>query len=215
MRTTSSPASARAGQVKQRGVVLIFAMIALIILLVGAVAMVRSISTSLFTAGNYGFKRDLANQGERTMSTVVALFSTGALNTAAAREASAVANNYSAVILNSNARGIPETLLATDALFAGNTANDISVPNQGVTIRYVIDRLCTSAGSVDSARCALGTVGEAAGVNSQDLAVGTSGGVSVAGKKSASPIRPVYRVSMRVIGPRRTEAYFQTNFTVK
>ncbi len=189
-------------------------MIALVILLIGAIAMVRSISTSLFTAGNYGFKRDLTNQGERAVSNAIALFTTGALSTAAAREANLVSSNYSAVMLPSNGRGIPDGLLATP-FTVGNAANDITVVNQSVTIRYVVDRLCTQIGAVDSARCVLGSEGEAQGVNSQDLATGTSGGVSVNNKKSASPIRPVYRISMRVTGPRRTEAYFQSNFTVR
>jgi type IV pilus assembly protein PilX len=80
----------------QRGAVLLFAMIALVVLLIGTVALMRSMNTSLFTAGNFGFKRDLTNQGERAMATVLDLVQTGALGNDGARQAHATANNYSA-----------------------------------------------------------------------------------------------------------------------
>ena len=49
---------------RQRGVVLLFSLIALVIMLIVAVALVRSFNNSLFTAGNIGFKRDMQNQSE-------------------------------------------------------------------------------------------------------------------------------------------------------
>ena len=131
----------------QRGAVLLFAMIALVVLLIGTVALMRSMNTSLFTAGNFGFKRDLTNQGERAIATVLDLVQTGALGSEAAREGNATARNYSASILPTNGDGIPLALLS-DAAFAavGVAGNDISPADMGVTVRYVIDRLCVAAG---------------------------------------------------------------------
>ena len=48
----------------QRGVVLLYSLIALVIMLIAAIALVRSFQTSLFNAGNLGFKRDMRNQSE-------------------------------------------------------------------------------------------------------------------------------------------------------
>ena len=70
---------------RQRGVVLLFSLIALVVLLIAAVALMRSFNTSLFMSGNVAFKRDLQNQGERAMDSVLTEFRTGALNTATAR----------------------------------------------------------------------------------------------------------------------------------
>ncbi len=42
---------------RQRGVVLIFTLIALLILTIGAVALMRSMNTALFGAGNLAFRR--------------------------------------------------------------------------------------------------------------------------------------------------------------
>ena len=63
----------------QRGVVMLFGLIALAIMLIGAAAMVRSMNASLFNAGNLGFKRDLTNQAERAVSTVITALQTGGL----------------------------------------------------------------------------------------------------------------------------------------
>jgi type IV pilus assembly protein PilX len=200
---------------RERGVVLVFALIALVVTLIGAVAIVRSLNASLFTAGNYGFKRDLANQGERATRAVINLFDTGALAADATRRLNNVPLNYSAVMLPTNAQGIPNALLANDATFAatGSTGNDISVAGMGVTIRYVIDRLCANPGLPDPATCVLTASGEESGGSGSELFTGRAGGPALGGKVSADIIQPVYRVSIRVTGPRRTESFFQTTFT--
>jgi hypothetical protein len=41
---------------RQRGVVMLFGLFALAIMLIGAAAMVRSMNTSMFNAGNLGFR---------------------------------------------------------------------------------------------------------------------------------------------------------------
>ena len=50
---------------RQRGVSLLIALIGLMLMMLGAVAMVRSFGTSSVLAGNLAFRRDLTNQGER------------------------------------------------------------------------------------------------------------------------------------------------------
>ena len=65
--------AARAHPRTQQGVVMLFGLIALAIMLIGAAAMVRSMNASLFNAGNLGFKRDLTNQAERAVGTVITL----------------------------------------------------------------------------------------------------------------------------------------------
>ena len=196
----------------QRGAVLLFAMIALVILLIGTAALMRSMNTSLFTAGNFGFKRDLTNQGERAMATVLDLVQTGALVGNAARQADSAANNYSASVLPANAQGVPLALL-TDAAFAavGVTANDITLADMGVTVRYVVDRLCVAAGPETQDGCTLAGNVLPAGSSASELLRaedGSSGGVG-----AVAP-QVVYRVSIRVDGPRRTQSFFQSTFTI-
>lgn len=194
----------------QRGVVLIFGLIALVILLIGTAALVRSMNTSLFNAGNFAFKRDLTNQGERAIATVMAAVQTGALATEAARESDDANRNYSASVLPTNAQGIPLALLS-DAGMAGiaTSANDIVIADMAVTVRYVVDRLCVNDGPATAGGCTQaddnvpvgGSTGEL--INAMDS---SSGGIG------AVQSQVVYRVSIRVEGPRRTQSFFQTTF---
>jgi hypothetical protein len=198
-------------QARQRGVVLVFALIALVILLIGAAAMVRSMSTAQFSIGNLGFKRDMANQGERAMERVIAEFNTGGLASALARESNLPASNYSAVMLTNNAQGLPVALL-TDAGFAavGVSGKDITT-DVGVTIRYVIDRMSTAAGPCGPDTCVMATQSIPGGSFSEWNNAQNNNGVGGVG---AAPPQPVYRVTVRVNGPRGTQSFFQSTFTI-
>ena len=100
----------------QRGVVLITTLLILVVMLIGAVALVRSFDTSMVTAGNLSFKRDLAQQSELAVETILRDFRTaGPLATRALRGADDQARNYSARVLAANAQGIPLALLSDPA----------------------------------------------------------------------------------------------------
>lgn len=120
----------------QRGVVIIFGLIALVIMLIGAVAMVRSMNSSLANAGNLGFKRDLTNQGERAMVEVLALMDGGALGTEVLRRNNSVARNYRATQFTGNeitAQGLPVALVDNTAFaLVGTAAQDIVIADMGV-----------------------------------------------------------------------------------
>lgn len=200
----------------ERGVVLLFALIALVVMLIGGVAMVRSFNTSLFTAGNIAFKRDLQNQGERAVPVVLARMLTGTLNTPALRGANLRTSNYSAAILPTTAQGIPSALIGNDAAFnaVADTNNDIAVAGQGVTIRYVVDRLCNAVGldtTLGPDRCSLAEGNAPTGGSGSELLRAEDASAAGAG---AVKVQVVYRLSIRVDGPRNTQAFFQTTFTL-
>lgn len=191
---------------RQRGVVLLISLVVLVVMLAGALALTRDFTASLSVAGGLAFKRDLVNQSQRVLPRVLAeLRAGGPLDTEAKRADHLAARNYSASILDSNAQGIPLALL-DEAQFAdvGAPANDIAVPEQAVTIRYLIDRLCSDTGPAQA-------LGEAGCVTapSEEAANWRSGSSS---KRDILPPPPnvIYRVSVRVHGPRDTRAYFQT-----
>ena len=64
---------------RQQGVVLIFSLIVLLILAIGAVAVLRSTDSSLLSAGNLAFHKDLVNQAEQAVANVMTEFKTNAL----------------------------------------------------------------------------------------------------------------------------------------
>jgi type IV pilus assembly protein PilX len=202
----------------QRGTVLLLTLVVLVVLLLGGVALVRSFDTSLLTAGNIAFKRDLVNQGERVVPVVLKLFQTGALNTATARQNNNQGQNYSAAILPSSPQGVPLVLLDNGAFTAiGNAGNDIVLQdlNQNVKIRYVVDRMCNAQGldaTLGSAGCILADNGlsNAVDVNNSN----TADFAGPDGKAGAVPQQVVYRISVRVDGPRNTQAFLQTTFAL-
>jgi type IV pilus assembly protein PilX len=185
---------------RQRGVVLIFTLIILLILTIGAVALVRSMNTSLFSAGNLAFRRDLVNQGETAVSTVITEFKPGGalVNATSTNQQS---NNYSATMLAVNAQGVPNALL-NDTTYGsvGTTANIITGATSDVKIRYVIERLCDATGPASSIHCVMSTAAPTGG---------TAGAIAVV----APPTATVYRLSVRVDGPRATQVFLQTTFT--
>ena len=209
----------------QRGVVLLFSLIALTVMLVGAVALLGSMNTSLASAGNLGFKRDLQNQGDQAIATIYNQFiaTTGAFYSPAGRANTQKTRNYSAVVLPTNAQGIPNDLLLKDSAFTASPASwssvqDINNTSQKVKIRYLIDRLCvgTTEGKIAQAtktpECIRaptvdipqgGTHNEWINATAADDDKGISGAIKI-------PV--VYRISIRVFGPRNTEAYFQSTF---
>jgi type IV pilus assembly protein PilX len=187
----------------QRGIALVFTLIAVLVLLLSSIALVRSFTNATLVAGSLAFKRDVVNQSERGLNTVTAFFATGALQNPASRIAPNTLANYSPCVLPSDARGIP-IILQDDANFAGTTdtdathdpqcgqvftsaANDITDATTNVTIRYVIDRLCINTQQPQSGSCIVSQLGDP--LKAQ---VGNS-------NQQQLQVLPVYRVTVRVI----------------
>jgi len=191
-----------ASAARQRGVVLIFSLLVLLILAIGAIAVLRSVNSSLLGAGNLAFHRDLVNQAEQAISVVMTEFKTnGPPLSGAATTADFPAANYVSTALPTNQQGVPLALLNDAAFALIATAGDI-VPSASsqVKIRYIIDRLCTNTGPASSPNCVQSTGLPTGGTANRNTAV-------------APPSATVYRVSVRVDGPRSTQAFLQTTFT--
>jgi len=192
-------------QHRERGVVLLLCLIVLVVMLAGGVAVMRSMNTSLSSAGNLAFKRDLVNQGEQAAVNALALFASGgALSGVGDDIADKKANNYSAVRLDENDRGIPYALLKTTEFDkVGVSTNDVDrKAAAGITVRYVIDRLCNIPGAASKANCVYAPA-------NTDV---RGGSVQESGRPPPAKAL-VYRLSVRVDGPRDTQVFLQSSFT--
>lgn len=208
---------------RQRGVVLLFSLVALVVLLIAAVALMRSFNTSMFMSGNIAFKRDLQNQGERAIDRVLTNFRAGGLLAADAdRSANRQDSNYSAKMLPANVQGIPNDLVLSDTAFAAAwTAPDIDLPDQGVKIRYIIDRMSSATGSCGSlgpSVCVMAGNKAPAGGSVSNLQNATRAlpipvAAGATAPKAVNTGTAVYRLTVRVLGPRDTQAFFQSTFT--
>lgn len=189
---------------KQSGIATVVVLIALVIMLIAAVALIHSTGVSQVAAGNLAFRRDVTNRGEAAIAQVDTYFAPGgALNSESAKQNNLASNNYSATILPSttNSAGIPDALLESDSSFTGTwKAGDITDSAGGVTIRFIIERMCNAAGAATTANCSVGQL--------QRDTSGTAGEF-----KAGGGMIPVYRVSVRVSGPHNTQAFLQGTFT--
>lgn len=181
-------------QSHQRGLVLIVTLLALMIMLLASVALIRSTDTNLQIAGNMAFKRDAMNQAERAIPAIQTLFTTGALKDRTARESNLANKNYFATIQKSNASGIPDELFK----ITSSNANNIKDNTNKIEVRYVIDRMCLAVGEVTEQKCTLASSNV---TEFQDI------------NKDEGEYFPVYRISVRAIGPKNTEAYMQATFS--
>ncbi|MGH8460232.1 MAG: pilus assembly PilX family protein [Stenotrophobium sp.] len=187
----------------QRGIATLITLIALLVMTIAVLALVRSSDTSALIAGNLAFRRDLTNQAQLAMSQASAAFTsaTGVLNTETAREADQPKANYSSTMLaaptSNPSQGIPNVLLVSDSTFDSNTSFTAgNLTDNGVTLRYVIDRLCSATGAPSAATCVQGQ---------QTSDKGGTAGI----QKAGGTFIPVYRITIRVSGPRNTQAFYQ------
>ena len=127
--------------------------------------------------------------------------------------------HYSAVKLDSNAYGIPNALQSETAYatVAGTgSTRDITVTGQATTIQYVVDRLCSTTGlesTLGSGSCVLASDPVPPGVRASKLMSADRPSLGT-GLQSATPQSVVYRVTVKVLGPRNTTSFFQSTFTM-
>lgn len=194
------PLDRRLRGTSQAGIVLLITLIALVILAIGTAALFRSADASLLNAGNLAFKRDLTNRGEQGIAAAKALLISGALSQESVRQADQAASGYYATMQATDAHGVPNNLISLAAPVAATRIN----AGDGVSVYYMIDRLCTQAGSTNpSNSCVISSIGSA------------KGGTALPYRGQAQPPSvPVYRISVRVDGPRNTQTFIQTTVSL-
>jgi Tfp pilus assembly protein PilX len=196
---------------KQRGVVLFFALVALVAMSLAAVALIRSVDTSTIIAGNLAFKQSATSAGD------------GGIDAAMAWLANTEANNVGINVLNDASHHFNITNLATRPgyhsnagtldLFDNTTWDDddnnnalVGTDAAGNTIRYVIERMCRNANqTIQNAECLFSSAIQ--DNNGQNIPlpqeVCSGAGCPVAGQT------PQIRITARAQGPRGAVSYVQ------
>lgn len=202
MRPIPIPSSRTRAAGRQRGVIMVIALITLAVLLVGAAITMRSMNATLSSVGNFGFKRDMANRAELGIRAATTALQSGVLSGNGARDVNNAAANYSASMLPSDPSGIPLAMLnlnsPSDINGQGSAGNEIVIANEGLRIVYLIDRFCATAGVFSQANCLV----------QGSLTLGGSNG-----KPLLIPPQPTYRITVRVSGPRNAYSFFQSTYT--
>ncbi len=186
-----------AGMAKQRGVVLLIALVALIAMTLAAIAVVRSVDTTNIIAGNMAFQQAATHSADIGVETAIAWLQNGAQ--AGTLNDDDATNGYAA---NGNTIKPQAGQSWNDFWQASLSARAVSAGTDGAgnAIQYVIDRLCDNAGA---------PTGGAGCVQSPVSAV-ASGNAEEAGEVPLeAPSVTYYRITVRVTGPKNTVGYVQ------
>lgn len=197
--------------------VLFIALIMLVALSLAGIALMRQVGAGSIIAGNLTFKAAALSASDRGVE-AARIWLTG--STSSALEQGSVANGYYAgwcnISLNAsnvpdaNSDGLadncgasppPSTFNPTSYNWT-NSKQVTSDDGGGNEIRYVIHRMCQTVGSVNAANQLCLTVGSA----------GEGGSKGIGGYGSgllANKVRPYFRITTRVVGPKNTIAYSQ------
>jgi Tfp pilus assembly protein PilX len=188
---------------EERGIIVIVTLICLVVLLLSSIALVRSFTNANIVAGSVAIKRDMVNEAQQGLSAAVNNFSSVYLSSAANLALAEPNANYSPCMLPSDAYGIPIIIEDSDANFGGTTdldgtqdpncasgsvaktSNDIADATSQATIRYVIDRLCTTTAVSSGSGCVTTSLGQV-----------TAGTQWI--QRTSGSAQPVYRVTVRV-----------------
>jgi len=177
----------------QRGVVLIVALVALVIMTLAALLMFRATGAGVEVAGNIGFKQNATSVGDLGVESGRAYLMGFAMNAVPLNEDSA-SNGYYA---SWNDSFNPLTYN-----WDGASVEATSDDGTGNRVRYVIHRLCKIAGTTTAP-------GQQCAIPSQGTALGPGGGGASGPGLSALAGQPYYRITSRVDGPRNTVSYVQ------
>ena len=192
----------------QAGMVMIVALIVLVLMTLGGLALMRSMDTSNMIAGNMAFQQSATHSADTGIEAATAWLEFQ--NTGATLDYDQPVIGYSASTGNNAAYRSGEKLWAD---ISGNgvcllpvlggvqcTASPGTLDASGNTVAFVVQRLCNGTGPRNGAFCAV-----APGSNT------STGNNEGAGEDTVQFSSAVYyRISVRVVGPRNTIIYVQS-----
>jgi type IV pilus assembly protein PilX len=211
----------RFGAARQRGLSLVFAMLALATLSLAAAGLVRSTNADSLVAGNIGFKAETAAFAERGTEAAIGWLEARGPDDLLADMTSDgyYATNYTGLdVTGQDARLTNRATIDWDgdgcakaANFSGGacvaTSPEVKDTVREVSYRFVVLRLCTQAGSLDPPNnCVTGLEDIELGDSSRDDydygRTNTPPSVSVQ--------QPSYRILVRALGARNTVTFTET-----
>lgn len=199
---------------KQRGLVLIFAIIVLVAMSLAAVGLMRSMLATNRVAGNLAFQQaamqsaDIAAQGAMAWLDQQARALNSQLG-AANRLAQNIEKGAGEPIAYRASRQDPVAGQTWEAFWAtqqaANFVNELPINEAGFKASYLIHRLCASVGRKDSP-----------GVNCEMVPYKQwdKRGSSSDGNQIPAPREALYRITVRVEGPRNSVSFTQTVISI-
>lgn len=202
---------------RQRGVVLFFALIALVVMSLAAVALIRSVDTNTMIAGNLAFKQAATSSGDSGLeSAIITLTAIEATMKAAGNNVYTNSTNTFNVTNAANgyySNADDSTLnLTNSATWINAKSFLVGIDISGNEIRYIIQRMCRDPNVVLSKMNCLFSA-PALDINGHETPLPSNictpppppqlNGCPVNGQS------PEYRITSRTAGPANTVSYVQ------
>ena len=186
---------------RQRGMVLIIAIIVLVAMSLAALALMRSADTNTIIAGNMAFQQSATRSADRGIEAAVSWLT--ANNAGSTLNSDDSTNGYAAN--GANPAQSPTSGQSWNDYWAQTLTDrppvQMVADAAGNTVSYVIDRLCNNAGpKTGGAACVASPVVASATGNAEEA--------NEIGLNAPSVV--YYRVTVRVAGPRNTVSYVQS-----
>jgi type IV pilus assembly protein PilX len=200
----------------QSGASLVIALVMLVMMSLGAIGLVNSVNTSLMVASNLAFRESAVLSSDAGAEAAINWL-TPLVMTAALSADQVDAGYYASIpdgldISGSAGANANVAIDWDDTKCLGSSAKRCQQPSAalatndaGNSVRYIIHRLCRTAGSPDSAanNCLMYQVGLAASLKKSQISYGAASIFS-------STASVYYRITVRVHGPRNTTVFTQT-----
>ena len=203
-------------RVNYRGAGLVVALVVLVVMSLGALALVRAVASGLLVAGNFAFREAAVLAAESGSESAISWLSERAATTDLLSD-QPEAGYYASLPVGLSLSGQSNTSTSAtidwdDDQCAARTGTScftagpaLPIDAVGHRVRYVIHRLCRTAGSSDAAAnsCLLFRSAQGGSSNRGQLSYGAS-------KRFQSSDIVYYRITVHVRGPRNTTAFIQT-----
>lgn len=198
-------------QTYQQGVVLFIALVALVVMSLAAVALIRSVDTNTVISGNLAFKQSTVAASDSGAEAAFTWLQTmAAAGNLAALNANIVAQGYHATIPDLHQPppyvevNLEDPVILKDVAntWDNNNSAAVAAGSDGNSMRYIVQRMCLQAIDPDPSHCLFGDIpsgGEAID-NVDQYKAGAAFNVLPS---------PMYRVTVRVTGPKNTVSYVQ------
>ena len=197
---------------QQRGMTLLVALLVLVAMSLAGLALVRSVDSATLAAGNLAFRQSAAASADDVMETAIA-----ALRNISDTGNNGTSNGYFASVDWDTATKSAKPVDFTGNGTPGSTGDDFSwstamtlssKDTAGNTGSYVIHRLCQNTGALNADTCTTwqqtSTPINSSGMLTADETYRDPG---LTGK--GADIRGLYRITVRISGPRNTFNYVQ------
>lgn len=186
----------------QQGVVLFIALIVLVAMSLAGIALLRSVDTGTIIAGNLAFRQNavhVADLGIEAARSYLSASGSTLLDGDQTGDAYYATWQENLDLLGNDPGKVDFVWTTGKAVTAAPYA-----PPKGYAIRYVIHRLCETSGPTADANC-IKFVGDP----STSAAGGTKGAATYGSYAISIPTNTLFRITVRVVGPRNTLSYVQ------